>query len=121
MERLAGRLLGLALVVLGVVSVVGIIAAPWIAELLDRAASTSPLKAAQQQDLSTLLLRFFIPQVMLYAVGAVAVAVLYAKRQLTVTAIAPIGYTVVTVVTMVRVPRSSPAPIRPSTSPPARR
>jgi putative peptidoglycan lipid II flippase len=100
MERLAGRLLGLALLLLGVISVVGIIAAPWIADLLTRGID-EPLKASQQQDLSTLLLRFFIPQVMLYAIGAVAVAVLYAKRHLTVTAIAPIGYTVVTVVTMV--------------------
>ena len=100
MERLAGRLLGLALVVLGVVSVVGIIVAPWISELLTRGID-EPIKAEQQQDLSTLLLRFFIPQVMLYAVGAIAVAVLYAKRHLTVTAIAPIGYTVVTVITMV--------------------
>ena len=99
-EHLAGRLLGLALVVLGVVSIVGIIAAPWIAELLTRGV-TEPEKAAQQQELSTLLLRWFIPQVMLYAVGAVAVAVLYAKRELTVTAIAPIGYTVVTILTMV--------------------
>ncbi len=98
-EHLAGRLLGLALVVLGVVSIVGIIAAPWISELLTRGV-TEPQKAAQQQELSTLLLRWFIPQVMLYAVGAVAVAVLYAKRKLTITAIAPIGYTVVTVLTM---------------------
>jgi putative peptidoglycan lipid II flippase len=100
MERLAGRLLGLALLLLGVISVIGILAAPWIADLLTRGVD-EPLKASQQQDLSTLLLRFFIPQVMLYAIGAVAVAVLYAKRHLTVTAIAPIGYTVVTVVTMV--------------------
>jgi len=88
MERLAGRLLGLALLLLGVLSVVGIIAAPLIADLLTRGID-EPLKASQQQDLSTLLLRFFIPQVMLYAIGAVAVAVLYARRHLTVTAIAP--------------------------------
>ena len=100
MERLAGRLLGVALLLLGVISVIGIFAAPWIADLLTRGVDV-PLKASQQRDLSTLLLRFFIPQVMLYAVGAIAVAVLYAKRHLTVTAIAPIGYTVVTVVTMV--------------------
>jgi putative peptidoglycan lipid II flippase len=100
MERLAGRLLGLALLLLGVISIIGIVVAPWIADLLTRGVD-EPLKASQQQDLSTLLLRFFIPQVMLYAIGAVAVAVLYAKRHLTVTAIAPIGYTVITVVTMV--------------------
>ncbi|MFA5882309.1 MAG: lipid II flippase MurJ [Acidimicrobiia bacterium] len=99
-EHLAGRLLGLALVVLGVVSVVGIVCAPRISELLTRGVTEAD-KAAQQQELSTLLLRWFIPQVMLYAVGAVAVAILYAKRKLAVTAIAPVGYTIVTVVTMV--------------------
>jgi putative peptidoglycan lipid II flippase len=99
-EHLAGRLLGLALVVLGVVTVVGVVAAPWLAGLLTRGVTEAD-KAAQQEELSTLLLRWFIPQVMLYAVGAIAVAVLYAKRKLTVTAIAPVGYTVVTVVTMV--------------------
>ena len=99
-EHLAGRLLGLALVVLGVVCIAGMIAAPWIASLLTKGISEAD-KAAQQEELSTLLLRWFIPQVLLYAVGAIAVAVLYAKRRLTVTAIAPIGYTVVTVVTMV--------------------
>ncbi|MFM8304317.1 MAG: lipid II flippase MurJ, partial [Actinomycetota bacterium] len=98
-EHLAGRLLGLALVVLGLVSIVGIVFAPQLAELLTRGV-TEPQKAAEQQELSTLLLRWFIPQVMLYAIGAIAVAVLYAKRHLTVTAIAPVGYTVVTVVTM---------------------
>jgi putative peptidoglycan lipid II flippase len=98
-EHLAGRLLGLALAVLGAVSIAGIIAAPWIADLLTRGV-TEPIKAQQQRDLSTLLLRWFIPQVMLYAVGAIAVAVLYARRKLTVTAIAPVGYTVVTVATM---------------------
>jgi hypothetical protein len=57
---------------------------------------------------------------MLYAIGAVAVAVLYAKRHLTVTAIAPIGYTVVTVVTMVWF-RVVTGPDRASTSAPVRR
>lgn len=99
-EHLAGRILGLALVVLGVVTVVGVVGAPWIADLLTRGV-TDPAKAAQQQALSTTLLRWFVPQVLLYAVGAVAVAVCYARRQLTVTAIAPVGFTAVTVATMV--------------------
>lgn len=98
-ENLAGRILGFALVVLGVVSLAGVVAAPWIADLLTGGV-TEPVKAAQQRELSTLLLRFFVPQVLLYAIGAVAVAVLYAKRHLAVTAIAPVGYTVVTVITM---------------------
>ncbi|MEX2253810.1 MAG: lipid II flippase MurJ [Acidimicrobiia bacterium] len=98
-ERLAGRLLGIALLVLGGVAVVGILAAPWIAALLTTGV-TNPHIAEQQRELSTFLLRFFIPQILLYAIGAVAVAVLYAKRKLAVTALAPIGLTVVIVATM---------------------
>ncbi len=98
-ERLAGRILGVALAALGVVAVLGILAAPWIAELLTTGVP-NPEVAEQQQELSTFFLRFFIPQILLYAIGAVSVAVLYAKRHLAVTALAPIGLTVVVVVAM---------------------
>jgi putative peptidoglycan lipid II flippase len=98
-ERLAGRVLAVALVALGVVAVVGILAAPLIADVLTSGVS-NPHIAAQQRHLSTFLLRFVIPQILLYAVGAVAVAVLYAKRRLAVTAMAPVGLTVVVVVAM---------------------
>jgi putative peptidoglycan lipid II flippase len=98
-ERLAGRLLGVALVVLGVVAIIGILAAPLIADLLTTGVS-DPKIAEQQRDLSTFLLRFTVPQILLYAIGAVSVAVLYAKRKLAVTAMAPIGLTVVVVVAM---------------------
>jgi len=98
-ERLAGRLLGVALVLLGVVAIIGILAAPLIADVLTTGVS-DPKIAEQQRDLSTFLLRFTVPQVLLYAIGAVSVAVLYAKRKLAVTAMAPIGLTVVVVVAM---------------------
>ncbi len=98
-QRLAGRVLGIALIALGVVAVVGIIAAPLIARVLTTGVS-DPGIAAQQRELSTFLLRFFVPQILLYAVGAVAVAVLYAQRRLAVTAMAPIGLTIVVVITM---------------------
>ncbi|HEU5300610.1 MAG TPA: lipid II flippase MurJ [Acidimicrobiia bacterium] len=98
-ERLAGRILGVALVVLGAVALIGVLAAPWIARLLT-AGVTNPAVAEAQRSLSTFLLRFVVPQVLLYAVGAVSVAVLYAKRRLAVTAMAPIGLTVVVVTAM---------------------
>jgi len=98
-ERLAGRILGIALVALGIVAVLGILAAPLIADVLTTGVS-NPRIAAQQRALSTFLLRFVIPQILLYAIGAVTVAVLYAKRRLAVTAMAPIGLTVVVVVAM---------------------
>lgn len=99
-EQLAGRILGIALVVLGVIVVIGIVAAPLIADLLTTGVN-DPVVAERQRDLSTFLLRFFVPQILLYAVGAVAVAVLYAQRRLAVTALAPIGLTIVVVAAMV--------------------
>ena len=69
-ERVTGALLGRALVVLGIVTVVGVVAAPWIAEILT-AGVNDPRIAQEQQELATFLLRFFVPQVLLYAVGTV--------------------------------------------------
>jgi putative peptidoglycan lipid II flippase len=98
-ERLAGNVLGRALVWLGAVTVVGVIAAPWIARFLmsgaDEAVRTS------QEELSTFFLRFFIPQILLYALGTVSVAALYAKRRFAITAVAPIGLTVVVVAALI--------------------
>ena len=99
-ERLAGSVLGIALIVLGAVTVVGVVAAPWLAHLLASGVS-DPSIAAQQESLATFLLRFFVPQVVLYAVGTVAIAVLYAKRRFVITAIAPIGNTVLIVAGLV--------------------
>ena len=96
-EQLAGALLGWSLVVLGPVCLAGVLAAPALARLLTTG-TADPAVAAGQQELATFLLRLFIPQVLLYAVGAVSTAVLHAKRHFTVTAVAPIGNTVMMVV-----------------------
>lgn len=95
-EHLAGELLGVTLAVLGVVSVVGVIIAPWLADVLTVAVS-DPEVADAQQDLTTFLLWFFIPQVVLYGLGAIATAVLHARRSFIVPAVAPIGNTIVLV------------------------
>jgi putative peptidoglycan lipid II flippase len=95
-EEAAGRVLGAALVVLGVVSLACVVAAPVLARLLTRDAA--PDVVDEQRQLVTFLLRFFVPQVMLYAAGTIAAAVLYAKRRFAITAAAPIGNTVVMVV-----------------------
>jgi putative peptidoglycan lipid II flippase len=95
-QALAGNLLGLALVVLGVLSLVGVLAAPLVARVLTSSAATTV--AADQRSLATFLLRFFLPQVVLYALGAIAIAVLQAQRRFAVPALAPIGNTVMMVV-----------------------
>ncbi|HEY8057555.1 MAG TPA: lipid II flippase MurJ [Acidimicrobiales bacterium] len=92
-EHQAGGLLGLALVVLGSLTVVGMIAAPWLADALT-GASDAP---AQQQELATSLLRWFLPQLLLYPIGFCAIALLNAKRVFALPAAAPIGNTVVLV------------------------
>lgn len=98
-EEVAGRVLGVALVVLGVVSLLGVLLAPWLARLLT-ANVDDPEVLTAQRDLTTFLLRFFIPQVLLYAVGAVTTAVLQARGRFALTAIAPVGNTVVLVAAM---------------------
>ncbi len=96
-EARAGGLLGLALVVLGTLTVLGMIAAPWLADALT-AASDGP---AEQQELATVLLRWFLPQLVLYPVGFCAIALLNARRTFALPAAAPIGNTVVVVTAMV--------------------
>jgi len=99
-EEVAGGLLSIALVALGVVSLVGIVLAPQVARFLT-AGVADPAVAAEQRELATCLLRFFIPQVLLYAVGAVATALLHARGSFALTAMAPIGNTVVLVAAMI--------------------
>ena len=94
-EQVAGGVLGVALAGLGAVTVVGVVGAPWLARLLTAAAPDHVRD--DQRELVTYLLRFFVPQIMLYAAGTVAIAALYALRRFAVTAAAPIGNTVVMV------------------------
>jgi putative peptidoglycan lipid II flippase len=95
-EHLAGALLGWSLVVLAPVCLAGVLGAPWLAGLLTTG-TADPAVAAGQRELATFLLRLFVPQVLLYALGAVSTAVLHAKRHFAVTAVAPIGNTVMMV------------------------
>lgn len=98
-EAVAGGVLGVALVGLGTVSAVGVALSPLLARLLTLGVPAAV--AGPQRELVTFLLWFFIPQVMLYAAGAIATGVLYAKRHFAITAAAPIGNTVVMVACLV--------------------
>jgi putative peptidoglycan lipid II flippase len=97
-ERVAGGVLGVALAVLGPIVVVGMVFAPLLARVLTIGVASDV--AAAQRDLVTFLLRFFVPQVLLYAAGTIITGVLYAKRHFAITAAAPIGNTVVMVVSL---------------------
>lgn len=94
-ESVAGGVLGAALVALGGISLLGVAASPLLARALTLGVPSEV--AADQRELVTFLLWFFIPQIVLYAAGAIATGVLYAKRRFAVTAAAPIGNTVVMV------------------------
>lgn len=94
-ELVAGRVLGIALVGLGAVAIVGVFCAPLIARAMTVGVPASV--ADDQRELVTFLVRFFVPQVLLYAAGTVASAVLQAKRRFAVTVAAPIGNTIVMV------------------------
>jgi putative peptidoglycan lipid II flippase len=98
-EEVAGGVLGIALVGLGLVTIVGIVFAPAIAGVLTSGVDDAQV-AADQRELATFLLRFMIPQVLLYAVGAVATAVLNARGVLALTAAAPIANSVVVIIAM---------------------
>ena len=98
-EEVAGGLLGIAVVGLGAVALLGVVFAPAIAQVLTTGVDDAAV-AADQQELATFLLRFFIPQVVLYAVGAVTTAVLNARGVFALTAAAPIANTVVIVAAM---------------------
>src|SRR5262249_45465936 len=99
-ERLASGMIGIGLLAMGVVSVVGIVFAPQIAQLLSTGAS-SPAIEQQQVHLSTFFLYFFIPEVCLYVLGTVATGILYAKKHYVITAVAPIANTVFVVASLV--------------------
>jgi putative peptidoglycan lipid II flippase len=92
-DALARELLGVAVLVLGAVSLVGVLASGWIADVLTAAVEDPTVRAAQR-DLSRFLLWFFIPQVVFYAWGSISTAVLHARRRFVVPAVAPIGNTI---------------------------
>lgn len=98
-QDVAGSVLGIAVLGLGAVAVVGVVAAPLLARLLTVGVPEAGL--AEQRELITFLLRFFVPQIVLYAAGTIATAALYARRRFAVTAAAPIGNTVVMVACLV--------------------
>src|SRR5262245_10477984 len=72
-DRLAGGLLGVAVVVLGSIAILSMLAAPLIARVLSAGAPSEAI-AHQQRELSTFLLLFFIPQIVCYGFGAIATA-----------------------------------------------
>ncbi|MGI8984680.1 MAG: lipid II flippase MurJ, partial [Acidimicrobiales bacterium] len=99
-ERLAGAVLGLALAVLGAVTVAGLVVRPWIMRALTVAVADEAVRDAEVR-LGGFLLWLFVPQVLFYAVSSVATAVLHGSRRFAAAAFAPVANNVVVILTMV--------------------
>ncbi len=97
-HALAGVLLGRTLAALGAVVAVLMIAADPLMRLLTIGAVSD---RDAQIELGTYLLWFFLPQVLLYAIGAVATALLHADRRFVAAAVAPVANNLVVIITMV--------------------
>lgn len=98
--RLAGTLLGVALAGLGAVVLLASLASPWLMRFLTLGVDDGATRS-EQVELGTFLLWFFLPQMLLYAAGAVATALLHADRRFTAAALAPVCNNVVVIAAMV--------------------
>ena len=84
----ARRLFSFALVALAVVGFLGSLFAPWIVDLYT--SGWSATDRAEVHDLATFFLRWFMPQIVFYGVGAIATGLLNAHRRFAAPMFAPI-------------------------------
>jgi putative peptidoglycan lipid II flippase len=99
-ERLAGALLGPALLGLAALVVVLSVAGPAVMRVLTVGVDDPAVRDAEIR-LGAFLLWFFLPQMLLYALGAVTTAMLNARRRFAAAALAPVANNVVVTATMV--------------------
>jgi putative peptidoglycan lipid II flippase len=97
-----------SITVLAAITVLGIVAAPWIVDLymlrLEGAGK------AAQQALATDLLRWFMPQIFFYGLTALATAMLNARRRFAAAAFAPVLNNVVVIAVLLALPRIASEP-----------
>ncbi len=87
-EHVAGSVLGLSCAALAGLAALGILAAPWVARGVF-AGVADPAVRADQIRLGTVFLWFFLPQVVMYALGMVATSVLNARNRFALPVFAP--------------------------------
>ena len=98
-ERLAGALLGVTLAALGALALAMALAGSTLMRLLT-AGVDDPAIRAEEVRLGAFFLWFFLPQMLLYAAGAVATALLNARRRFAAAAFAPVANNVLVTLTM---------------------
>jgi len=94
--EVARRLLTVAFLALAVVTVIGIVAAPWIARLYTVRVETG---REATLELATFYLRWFMPQVVFYGLGAIATGLLNAERRFAAPMFAPVLNNLVAIAT----------------------
>ena len=87
---------------LAAITVIGVIAAPWIVELYTLNVHGAGLGA--QQELATSLLRLFMPQMFFYGIVTLATAMLNARRRFLAAAFAPVLNNVVVIAVFLVLP-----------------
>jgi putative peptidoglycan lipid II flippase len=98
--RIAGqRFLTFVLVVLSAVTIVAMILAPWIMRLY-LIGVRDPAEHAAQLELGTFFLRWFLPQIVFYGIGAVAAGILTANRRFAAQMYAPVLNNIAVIATM---------------------
>ncbi len=95
----ADRVLTLTAAALSAVALLGMLAAPWIMRFY-LSASTAP-DVERQIQVGTFFLRWFMPQIVFYGVGAIAGGVLNASRRFAAPMFAPVLNNVVVIATLV--------------------
>jgi putative peptidoglycan lipid II flippase len=92
-----------AILALLAITVIGILAAPWIVDLYTLNVKGS--NVAAQQALATDLLRLFMPQMLFYGIVTLATAMLNAQRRFLAAAFAPVLNNVVVIAVFLSLPR----------------
>ncbi len=99
----ASAIFTVAMLALAAITLVGVLAAPWIVDLYTL--NVHGPGAARQQELATSLLRLFMPQMLFYGVVTLATAMLNARRRFLAAAFAPVLNNVVVIAVFLALPR----------------
>ena len=98
----ASAIFTVAILALAAITVVGVVAAPWIVDLYTL--NVHGANVAAQQELATSLLRLFMPQMLFYGIVTLATAVLNARRHFLAAAFAPVLNNVVVIAVFLALP-----------------
>jgi putative peptidoglycan lipid II flippase len=109
--EVARSVLSITAVVLTAIMVVTILAAPWIVRLYT--VNVRPRHLVAERELATFFLRWFMPQIVFYGIGAVATGLLNAHRRFAAPMFAPILNNVVVIATMLAF-AAMPGPTHPT-------